>query len=127
MYGSLIRLRRTWYNNTRGLHRQHVNAHHVNNEDKLIAFHRWDNSGPGDDVIVVVNVVIRGHDSYNIGFSREGSWKVRFNSAWKAYSEDLGNQLGYDTYAHQGYKETMGFSANVGIAPYSALVLSPDE
>src|SRR5947209_6983973 len=40
LYRDLIHLRRNWFNNTRGLRGPHVNVHHVNNQDKLIAFHR---------------------------------------------------------------------------------------
>lgn len=55
LYQRLIRLRRNWDNNTRGLQGQHVNVFHVNDKDKAIAFHRWDNGGAGDDVVVVLN------------------------------------------------------------------------
>lgn len=127
LYQALIRLRRNWNNNTRGLRGQHVNVHHVNNNDKVIAFHRWDNGGPGDDVIVVVNMANRSYDSYNIGFPREGIWYVRFNSDWQGFSPDFGNHPGYDTTASRaigGNTDGMPFSGNVGLGPYSAIILS---
>ena len=37
-YRDLVRLGRNWYNQTRGLRGQHINVHHVNNTDKVIAF-----------------------------------------------------------------------------------------
>ena len=64
LYRDLIRLRRNWFNQTRGLRGQHINVHHVNNTDKVIAFHRWENGGPGDDVVVVANFGNRSYDSY---------------------------------------------------------------
>ena len=64
LYRDLIRLRRNWFNQTRGLRGQHINVHHVNNTDKVIAFHRWENGGPGDDVVVVANFANRSYDSY---------------------------------------------------------------
>jgi len=64
LYRDLIRLRRNWFNQTRGLRGQHVNVHHVNNADKMIAFHRWENGGPGDDVVIVANFGNRSYDSY---------------------------------------------------------------
>lgn len=127
LYQSLIRLRRNWYNNTRGLHGQHVNVHHVNNNDKLIAFHRWDNGGPGDDVVVIVNMSDRFYDRYSLGFPRGGTWWVRFNSDWNGYSPDFGNHLGYDTFADRSNpndSDGMPFRGNVGIGPYSVLILS---
>ncbi|MGB3189295.1 MAG: alpha-amylase family glycosyl hydrolase [Limnoraphis sp.] len=124
LYQSLIRLRRNWFNNTRGLRGQHINVHHVNNNDKLIAFHRWENGGAGDDVIVVANFADRNYNSYSIGFPFGGTWYVRFNSDWSGYSSDFGNQNGYDTNAEFNGKDGMAFNANIGIGAYSVLILS---
>jgi 1,4-alpha-glucan branching enzyme len=121
-----IRLRRNWFNNTRGLRGQNVNVHHVNAYDKVIAFHRWDQGGCGDDVVVVANMANRGYESYNLGFPRPGTWKVRFNSDWGGYSPDFCNHFSYDTVAYAGDKDGMSYDANVGIGPYSVLVLSQD-
>jgi len=126
LYRDLIRMRRNWFNQTRGLRGQHVNVHHVNNADKVIAFHRWESGGPGDDVMVVANFANRGYDSYALGFPRAGYWRVRFNSDWQGYSSDFGNQLGYDTLAGDGSRDGMPFEANVGLGPYSVLILSQD-
>lgn len=127
LYHDLIRLRRNWFNQTAGLRGQNLNVHHVNNTDKLIAFHRWENGGPGDDVVVVANFANRGYDSYTLGFPRSGGWRVRFNSDWQGYSGDFGNQLGYDTEAGDGPQDGMPFQANVGVGPYSVLILSQDR
>lgn len=127
LYQSLIRLRRNWQNNTRGLRGQYVNVHHVNDSDKVIAFHRWDNGGPGDDVVVVVNMAGRSYNSYSIGFPGGGLWSVRFNSDWKGYSPDFGDHAGYDTVAYgtsSADPDGMPFRGNVGIGPYSVLILS---
>ncbi|PWT83312.1 MAG: 1,4-alpha-glucan branching protein [Acidobacteria bacterium] len=126
LYRDLMRLRRNWFNRTRGLCGQHVNVHHVNNADKVIGFHRWENGGSGDDVMVVANFANRSYDSYTLGFPRAGYWRVRFNSDWQGYSSDFGNQLGYDTLAGDGSRDGMPFEANVGLGPYSALILSQD-
>ncbi|MCL5995820.1 MAG: alpha-amylase family glycosyl hydrolase [Chloroflexi bacterium] len=127
LYRDLIRLRRNWFDQTRGLRGQHVNVHHINNTDKVIAFHRWDGGGPGDDVVVVANFANRSYDSYAIGMPRAGVWRVRFNSDWQGYSSDFGNHLGYDTSAGDGSIDSMPHQANVGIGPYSVLILSQDH
>jgi 1,4-alpha-glucan branching enzyme len=127
LYRDLIRLRRNWYNQTRGLRGQQINVHHVNNSDKVIAFHRWENGGPGDDVVIVANFGNRSYDSYTLGFPRAGDWRVRFNSDWQGYSADFGNQAGYDTSTGGGSRDGMPFQANVGIGPYSVLILSQDN
>ena len=127
LYRDLIRLRRNWFNQTRGLRGQHINVHHVNNTDKVIAFHRWENGGLGDDVVIVANFGNRSYESYSLGFPRAGYWQVRFNSDWQGYSADFGSQLGYDTFASGESRDGMLFQANVGVGPYSVLILSQDN
>jgi 1,4-alpha-glucan branching enzyme len=127
LYRDLIRLRRNKDGNTRGLCSQFVHVHHVNDGDKVLAFHRWDQGGPGDSVIVVANMANRSYDNYSIGFPREGLWRVRFNSDYQGYDEGFGNHLGYDTAATPGDRDTMPYHGNVGIGPYSVVILSQDR
>jgi len=68
--------------------------HRRRSHDAVIAFHRWENGGPGDDVVIVANFGNRGYGSYTLGFPRAGNWRVRFNSSWQGYSPDFGNQVG---------------------------------
>jgi 1,4-alpha-glucan branching enzyme len=75
MYRDLIKLRRNWSNHTAGLKGQSLNVFYVNDAAKVIAFHRWDRGGPGDDVIVVMNMASQSYDSYAIGFPRDGCGK----------------------------------------------------
>jgi 1,4-alpha-glucan branching enzyme len=124
MYRDMIRLRRNWFKNTAGLKGQSLNVFHVNDAAKIIAFHRWDRGGRGDDVVVMINMANQSYDSYSIGFPRDGSWKVRFNSDWNGYSPDFGNHPSYDTTAGQPGRDGMPFSGNVGIGPYTAIVIS---
>jgi len=124
LYRDLIQLRRNWFNNTAGLKGQSLNVFHVNDAAKVIAFHRWDQGGPGDDVIVVANLANQSYNSYTIGFPRSGLWKVRFNTDWNGYSAAFGNSPSYDTTAGQTGTDGMPFSGNVGIGPYTAIVLS---
>ncbi len=123
LYRDLIRLRRNWFNNTRGLRGQNVNVFHVG-EDRVLAFHRWDNGGGGDDVIVVLNFSSRSFADYRIGFPAPGQWWVRFNSDWRGYSPDFGDFFSYDTVAGSGSLHGMPYSGSVGIGPYSAVILS---
>jgi 1,4-alpha-glucan branching enzyme len=127
LYRDLIRLRRNWYDNTRGLRGRHVNVHHVNNTDKVIAFHRWGTGGPGDDVIVVVNFANRGYPGYNIGFPRDGMWKVRFNSDWIGYGSDFGNHPSHDTAARAGATDGLPYNGSVGLGPYTTIILSQES
>jgi 1,4-alpha-glucan branching enzyme len=124
MYRDMIRLRRNWFSNTAGLQGQSLNVFHVNDAAKVIAFHRWDRGGAGDDVVVIINMANQSYDSYTIGFPRDGLWKVRFNSDWNGYSADFSNHPSYDTTASQIGRDGMPCSGNLGIGPYTAIILS---
>ncbi len=124
LYRDLIRLRRNLTNQTRGLTGNNVNVFHVNNTDKVIAYHRWYHGGAGDDVVIVANFGYRGFSSYNLGMPREGRWRVRFNSDWNGYDPEFGNWMAADTYAVSGYKDGLNYHTNVGIGPYSLIILS---
>jgi 1,4-alpha-glucan branching enzyme len=126
LYRDLIRLRRNGWNDSRGLRGQHVNVFHVNDDAKVIAFHRFDEGGPGDDVVVVLNFANRAFDAYTVGFPRGGLWRVRFNSDSRHYGEDYGDHPGYDAAAHAETRDGLPFSGDVGLAPYSALILTQD-
>jgi 1,4-alpha-glucan branching enzyme len=71
----LIRLR--W--NQPALRGDNVNAFHVDNQNRVIAFHRW-LDGTGDDVIVVATLAEATWYNYAIGFPFSGPWFEVFNS-----------------------------------------------
>lgn len=126
LYRDLMHLRRNWFNTTRGLRGQNIHLHHINNTDKVLAFQRWDQGGHGDDVVIVLNFGNRGYAQYTIGFPREGHWLVRFNSDWNGYDASFGNWFSYGTDANGAAQDGMPTSGNVGLGPYSALILSQD-
>lgn len=126
LYRDLIHLRRNWFNTTRGLRGQNTHIHHINNTAKVIAFHRWDQGGHGDDVIVVLNFANRGYQNYMIGFPSSGHWQVRFNSDWNGYDASFGNWFSYGMEANGPPQDTMPTSGSVGLGPYSAIILSQD-
>ena len=68
LYRDLVRLRLNRDGVTRGLCGHGLTIHHVNDQDNLIAFHRWDTHGAGDDVIVVANFSNAPKDQYLLGF-----------------------------------------------------------
>ncbi len=129
LYGDLIHLRRNHGELSRGLTGQHINVHYVNDDDKVIAYHRWSEGGPGDDVIVIMNFADRSYDEYNIGVPRPGTWKLRVNTDWSGYSDSFGDHPAHDVTAppneRHGYPATGKFS----LGPYTALIYSqsPDS
>ncbi|XXF80064.1 alpha-amylase family glycosyl hydrolase [Myxococcaceae bacterium GXIMD 01537] len=124
LYRDLIKLRRNWYNNTRGLRGDYVNVHHVNNTNKVIAYHRKQNGGPGDDVVVVANFSNTTFQSYNIGFPSGGDWHLRFNSDASVYSSNFGNTPSAKTKAYAGGKDGLDYNASFAIGPYTVLIFS---
>jgi 1,4-alpha-glucan branching enzyme len=56
-----------------------VHAYYCNDQDRVLAFHRW-LEGTGQDVIVVASLAESTFWSYSIGFPIAGFWKEVFNS-----------------------------------------------
>jgi 1,4-alpha-glucan branching enzyme len=124
LYTHLIELRRNLAGHTNGLRGKNVNVFHVNNTDKVVAFHRWMNGGPGDDVVVIANFAYQGFTNYNIGLPRGGRWRVRFNSDWDGYDAEFDNWSSSDVYAAVGAKDGLPYNADVGVGPYALIILS---
>ncbi len=124
LYRDLIHLRRNWHDNTRGLRGDHVNVFHVNDAEKVIAYHRWDQGGPGDDVVVIANFSGRWFPRYSVGFPRGGLWYVRFNSDASVYAPDFGNTQTLDTWTEGGGQDGLPAHASVALGPYSMVILS---
>jgi 1,4-alpha-glucan branching enzyme len=131
-YQQLIQLRRNIDDVTRGLLGPHINLFHLNDEEKLIAFHRWQEGGVGDDVIVVANFANRLHAGYSLGLPRPGLWWVRLNSDDQRYDASFGGHHCPDVIAAPMRKgreplDEMPCWGNVTIAPYGILILSQDQ
>jgi 1,4-alpha-glucan branching enzyme len=124
MYADLVHLRRNANDVTRGLTANNVNVFHVDNGAKVVAYHRWDQGGAGDDVVVVANFSNVPYPSYRIGFPRGGTWHVRFNGDWNGYSPRFASTPSNDTAASGGGQDGLGFSGSVGVGPYSVVILS---
>lgn len=126
LYRDMIRLRRNASGRTRGLQGQHVQVHHVNGADQVVAFHRWAQGGPGDDVVVVANFGNEAYDEYLVGFPRPGLWKVRLNSDWQGYSPDYEHHASNDKHADGPARDGMPCSAAVSIGAYTVVILSQE-
>jgi 1,4-alpha-glucan branching enzyme len=116
----LIALRKNIYGNTRGLIGQNFAILHLNEESKLLAYHRWELGGPTDDVIIVINFANKMQKDYTINFPRSGEWLVRFNSDWRGYSNDFKSP-------ESNPVVVTGNAAALTVAPYSVLILSQNN
>jgi 1,4-alpha-glucan branching enzyme len=121
MHRDLINLRKDAHSTTRGLTGHHTELLHVDNEAKVIAFHRWDQGGPGDSTVVVLNFSSQSADHVTFPLPAGGTWHVRFNSDWDGYDDEFSNFPSFDTQAHETPE---GYLATVGVAPYSAVIFS---
>jgi 1,4-alpha-glucan branching enzyme len=128
LYHDLIRHRLNRDGVTRGLCGQHTDIFLVDNEHKLIAFHRWDVGGPGDDVVVIANFRSTPYERLPIRFPAAGEWKLRFNSDSSLYSEIFEGKYSLDVNAEIN-EESEDDEAPVGeiaVGPYSLLIYSQE-
>lgn len=77
-------------------------------------------------MIVLINLANRGYAHYVVGVPRAGRWHVRFNSDWAGYDRDFGDQSSFAADAWAEGRDGLPFSVDVGLGPYSAVILSQD-
>lgn len=118
-YQQLIALRKNTERVTAGLQGPNINLFHVNENDKVLAYHRWLGGGPKDDVVVVVNFGAAQRENYSLNFPQNGIWKVRFNSTQKSYGRDFSGTDIPDVTVQSG----MG---TLTLPPSSAIIFSQD-
>ena len=127
LFKDLIRLRLNCENVSRGLCGQDVNVHHVNQKEKVLAFHRWDKGGPGDTVVAVMNFANKLHENYEVGLPHDGIWKIRLNSDSSLYDASFGNVACEDIQAVKLSFDGLPYKGKFSFAPYSFLILSADS
>lgn len=118
-YEHLIALRKNVHGVSAGLLGRGVNLMHVDEANKVLAYHRWKDGGPKDDVVVVVNFGNKLIENYAMSFPRTGTWQVRFNSTWQGYSPDF---KGIDVSAVL----VESGSGNFTLPPSATLIFSQD-
>ena len=124
LYRDLIRLRLNRDGQTRGLMGQNVQLIRVDDANKMVAFRRWFDGGPGDDVVVVANFDRNPREKFELGFPAPGAWKLRLNSDWGGYSSAFGTYPSGDVTAEPGAYDGLPAHAPVNIGPYTVLVFS---
>jgi 1,4-alpha-glucan branching enzyme len=125
-FRDLIHLRRNLGGCTRGLAGPNIDVFHQNHDAKVIAWNRWQDGGPRDSTVVVMNLTAQHHDFYEITLPATGEWKVRFNADWTGYSEDFDDT---ELVAVEGRGDVIGHPAPLGglaLPPYALVILSQD-
>ena len=127
LYRDLIQLRRDYHSTTKGLKGSGLRIIRTDDEKNLLAFQRWYDHGPRDDVVVIANLDAQAKQKYRIGMPETGLWKLRFNSDATNYSDAFGDFDSFDVTAYEGECDGLGAHAEIDIAPYSLLIYSMDE
>jgi 1,4-alpha-glucan branching enzyme len=127
LHRDLISLRRNVYDVSRGLRGPNIAVHHVNDVEHVVAFHRWQDGGPRDDVVVLANFSATPLPAYRIGVPRAGRWRVRFNSDWDGYDPEFETVDSVDTDAVREARDGLRYAIQVGLGPYSVVILSQDD
>ena len=127
LHRDLISLRRNTTDVSRGLRGEHVVVHHVNEVGKVLAWHRWLEGGPRDDVIVLANFSTETFSEYHVGVPRAGRWRVRFNSDWDGYDPEFETVHSLDADSEAEEHDGMAQRIGVGLGPYSVVIMSQDE
>ncbi|TDB65373.1 DUF3459 domain-containing protein [Arundinibacter roseus] len=120
LHRDLIRLRRNFDGNTAGLMGQHVEILRIDEEKKILIYHRWKEGGPGDDVVVALNFSAQAYDHYEVGFPHPGEWHARFNSDWKGYDAEFTDKMIGSVHTAEGSRDQKPQFASLGLPPYSA-------
>lgn len=124
MYSDLISLRLNRNSNSAGLSGQHVDVYHLDPNEKVIAFKRWKEGGPGDMVVVVMNFAEGEVKDYRIGFPAPGQWHLRFNSDSRKYNELLDEIPSWSVEANGEAYDGQPHSAAFNVAAYSCQIFS---
>ena len=124
LYRDLIRLRLNKEGKTRGLCGQHVELIRVDDANNMIAFRRWADESPDEQVIVVANFHRNPRANFEIGFPHAGAWELQLNSDWKGYSTLFGDYPSTNVIAKPGDYDGLPNHAAVSIGPYSVLVFT---
>ncbi len=126
LYRDLVHLRLNKHGISKGLTGQQSSILLEDNEKKVLVYHRYHEGGPGDSVVVVLNLANRPYPDMQIPFPAEGLWKVRFHSDWKGYDPSFGDDLVQDAETCEASRHEDQVEGRISLAAYHALILSLD-
>jgi 1,4-alpha-glucan branching enzyme len=109
---------------TRGLCGQFIQVLYLDDERKVLAYHRWEKGGSADDIVVVANFLNEPQEGYIIGFPAAGTWKLPLNSDWQGHSADFAGHPSGDALGQPGEYDGFPFHAAIAVGPCSMLIFS---
>lgn len=111
LFGDLIKLRKSDYNDYAGLQGNQLDFLHFNQQDNILAYLRGHPDHSEHRVMVVINLSYMDYEKYVIGLPEKGKWKLVFNSSSKLYDDNgtllpikdfMTKEKAYDGLPYQG-------------------------
>jgi 1,4-alpha-glucan branching enzyme len=124
LHRHLISLRRNRDGRTGGLRGPGLALIRVDDEHKVLVMHRFHRGGPGDDVIVAVNLTDRPVQEYAVGLPAPGRWAVELNSDAELYAADFGGHEVWELVADGPAMDGCEQSAVLSLGAYSFVLFS---
>ena len=127
LHRDLIALRRDLDGWSTGLKGANTAIIRADDELKVLAWHRWLDGGPGDDVVVVANLSTQPVTDLALGLPQAGRWRVRLNSDSTVYDAHFGGTIADDVEADGEPLDDEAQSGLLSVAPYGVVILSQDR
>ena len=124
LFSDLLKLRTGHDGAAWGLQGQDIDVFHKNNQNKIIAYYRYNPDSRDHGVIVIINFSNQQFDNYQLGIPEPGQWKNRINTSWKGYDWQFGDaQVGdFDTF--EGDYDDLPQAARLTVPAYAALIFT---
>jgi 1,4-alpha-glucan branching enzyme len=127
LHRDLIALRRDTDGWSAGLTGPHTAIIRADDVAKVLAWHRWLDGGPGDDVVIVANFSTQPLLDLPMGLPWPGRWRIRLNSDSTVYDAQFGGGIADDLDADGGPLDDQPASGLVSVASYAVVILSQDR
>jgi 1,4-alpha-glucan branching enzyme len=127
LHRDLIALRRDTDGWSAGLTGPHTAIIRADDLAKVLAWHRWLEGGPGDDVVIVANFSTQPLLDLPMGLPWPGRWRIRLNSDSTVYDAQFGGGIADDLDADGGPLDDQPASGLVSVASYAVVILSQDR
>ncbi len=124
LYRDLIALRRDKGGHSRGLLGWGCRVTRVDEEKNVLAFHRFEHGGDGDDVMVIANFSNEVLEGFRVGLPSAGEWQERLNSDWATYGRDFKSPRAGAIEAEDTAWDDLPASAELRLPAYSVVVLT---
>ena len=118
----LIQLRSGAIGGGFGLRSQGIEIVHFNQENKILAFIRDEESGGNEPVLVILNFGNRKFMEYGVGVREGRSWKLFLNTVGEEYDEDFTAKSADELEIEKDTTDGRPWTGKVDIPPYAALI-----